>query len=165
LVDVLALRFGNPSISPPGIQFYHYLHRASAKIDHMLKFAYTIFYVQDVVKTIEFYEKAFGFKRTFIADTAEFGQLDTGGTALSFATIELLNGEIPGGFIASDARKQPLGMEVAFSTDNVEQAYQAAIAAGATEVTLPAVKPWGQTVGYVRDINGFLVEICTPVGV
>jgi lactoylglutathione lyase len=43
----------------------------------MLTFAYTILYVQDVIKTIEFYEKAFGFKRTFVADTAEFGQLDT----------------------------------------------------------------------------------------
>jgi lactoylglutathione lyase len=129
----------------------------------MLQFAYTIFYVQDVIKTIEFYEKAFGFKRTFVADTAEFGQLDTGGTALSFSTIELITGEIPGGFIASDIRKQPLGVEVAFATGNVEQAYNTAIDAGAVEVTRPAVKPWGQTVGYVRDINGFLIEICTPV--
>ena len=130
----------------------------------MLKFAYTIFYVQDVIKTIEFYEKAFGFKRAFVADTAEFGQLDTGGTALSFATIDLIINEMPGGFIASDIKKQPLGMEVAFATEHVEQVYQLAIDAGALEVSRPAVKPWGQTVGYVRDINGFLVEICTPVG-
>jgi uncharacterized glyoxalase superfamily protein PhnB len=129
----------------------------------MLQFAYTIFYVQDVIKTIEFYEKAFGFKRSFVAETAEFGQLDTGGTALSFATIELITGVIPGGFIASDAKKQPLGVEVAFATENVEQAYKAAIDAGAMEVTRPAVKPWGQTVGYVRDLNGFLIEICTPI--
>ena len=130
----------------------------------MLKFAYTILYVQDVIKTIEFSEKAFGFKRTFVADTAEFGQLDTGGTALSFASIELVNGLIPGGVIASDIKKQPLGVEVAFATEDVEKAYQAAIDAGALEVSRPAVKPWGQTVGYVRDNNGFLVEICTPIG-
>jgi hypothetical protein len=24
-------------------------------------------------------------------------------------------------------------------------------------------KPWGQTVGYVRDPDGFLVEICSPI--
>lgn len=129
----------------------------------MLQFAYTIFYVQDVVKTIEFYEKAFGFKRTFVADTAEFGQLDTGSTALSFACIELITKEIPGGFIASDTRQQPLGVEVAFSTDDVDAAFKVAVAAGAQEVSPPATKPWGQTVAYVRDINGFLVEICTPV--
>jgi lactoylglutathione lyase len=129
----------------------------------MLTFAYTILYVQDVIKTIEFYEKAFGFKRTFVADTAEFGQLDTGGTSLSFATIDLISGEIPGGFLVSDIKKQPLGMEVAFATEDVEQAYNAALDAGALEVTRPTVKPWGQTVGYVRDINGFLIEICTPI--
>ena len=32
------------------------------------------------------------------------------------------------------------------------------------EVTRLALKLWGQTVGYVRDINGLLIEICTPVG-
>jgi hypothetical protein len=26
------------------------------------------------------------------------------------------------------------------------------------------VMPWGQTIAYVADINGFLVELCTPVG-
>ncbi|ACU03980.1 VOC family protein [Pedobacter heparinus] len=129
----------------------------------MVKFAYTIFYVQDVVKTIEFYERAFGFRRTFIADTAEFGQLDTGSTALSFSSIDLITGEITDGFIKSDISKKPLGMEVAFSTENVEQAYQAALDAGATKVAAPSVKPWGQTVGYLRDINGFLIELCTPI--
>jgi len=24
--------------------------------------------------------------------------------------------------------------------------------------------PWGQTIAYVADINGFLVELCTPDG-
>lgn len=130
----------------------------------MLQFAYTVIYVKDVIKTIEFYEKAFGFKRTFVADTAEFGQLDTGGTALSFASIDLIEKELPGGFIAGDAQKQPLGVEVAFATPDVDQAFKTALAAGAVEVTPPAAKPWGQTVGYMRDINGFLVELCTPMG-
>ncbi|MCB1833914.1 MAG: hypothetical protein KDH19_10850 [Geminicoccaceae bacterium] len=25
-------------------------------------------------------------------------------------------------------------------------------------------EPWGQTTAYVTDLNGFLVEICSPVG-
>jgi hypothetical protein len=29
--------------------------------------------------------------------------------------------------------------------------------------TKPKQKPWGQTVGYVHDLNGFLVEICSPM--
>jgi uncharacterized glyoxalase superfamily protein PhnB len=38
-----------------------------------------------------------------------------------------------------------------------------ALAAGAANVSDPATKPWGQTVAYVRDQTGFLVELCTPM--
>jgi lactoylglutathione lyase len=33
--------------------------------------------------------------------------------------------------------------------------------AGATIVKEPEAKPWGQTAGYLRDINGIIVELCT----
>ena len=39
----------------------------------MIKFAYTILYVQDVEKSIDFYERAFGFKRKFIAPGNSYG--------------------------------------------------------------------------------------------
>ncbi len=39
-----------------------------------------------------------------------------------------------------------------------------AIAAGATPMRPVEEMPWGQTIAYVADINGFLVELCTPVG-
>ena len=68
----------------------------------MIKFAYTIFYVNDVTKTIEFYEKAFGFTRKFIADTNDYGELITGNTTLSFASIELGNKNLTKGFIESN---------------------------------------------------------------
>jgi lactoylglutathione lyase len=29
-------------------------------------------------------------------------------------------------------------------------------------VKLPEAKPWGQTAGYLQDMNGVLVELCTP---
>jgi lactoylglutathione lyase len=32
----------------------------------MIKFAYAILYVEDVIKTIRFYEQAFGFSQKFI---------------------------------------------------------------------------------------------------
>jgi lactoylglutathione lyase len=37
------------------------------------------------------------------------------------------------------------------------------LASGATEVKPPETKPWGQIVVYVRDLNGFLVEICSEM--
>jgi len=52
---------------------------------------------------------------------------------------------------------------VAFACDDVAAAYDRALAAGATAITEPTQKPWGQTVAYVRDRDGVIVELCTPV--
>ena len=38
-----------------------------------------------------------------------------------------------------------------------------AINAGAVSIKEPLLKPWGQTVSYVRCPDGTLVEICSPV--
>ena len=38
-----------------------------------------------------------------------------------------------------------------------------ALAAGATAVRPPTRKPWGQSVSYVRDPDGVLVELCTSM--
>jgi uncharacterized glyoxalase superfamily protein PhnB len=35
--------------------------------------------------------------------------------------------------------------------------------AGATAVSEPAVKPWGQTVAHLRDKDGHLVALGTPL--
>jgi lactoylglutathione lyase len=129
----------------------------------MVSFAYTILYVADVEQSISFYEKAFGFKRKFTAPGNEYGELDTGATALSFAAVDLGKKNLKEGFIQSTTTGKPFGIEVAFATNDVEAVYNAAVKAGAI-ATQPAVnKPWGQTVAYVRDIDGFLIEICTPM--
>jgi catechol 2,3-dioxygenase-like lactoylglutathione lyase family enzyme len=124
-----------------------------------MKFGYTIVYVDDVAATIAFYEKAFGQHRGMIAGD-EFGELKTGDTRLGFAAKKMLHGE---GQFASPGGKV-LGVEVAFTTGDVQKAYDTALAAGAQSVSKPAPMPWGQTVAYVRDNNGFLVELCTPMG-
>jgi lactoylglutathione lyase len=41
--------------------------------------------------------------------------------------------------------------------------FKQAVNAGATAVSEPATKPWGQTVAYPRDNSGDLVELCTPM--
>ena len=123
-----------------------------------MKFGYTIVYVDDVAATIAFYEKAFGQQRNMIAGD-EFGELKTGETKLGFAAKKMLHGA--GQFASPDGKV--LGVEIAFVTDNVAAAYDTAVAAGAASVSRPEKKPWGQIVAYVRDNNGFLVELCTPV--
>ena len=129
----------------------------------MIRFAYTIFYVKDVGKTISFYEKAFGFKRKFLMDSNDYAELDTGETTLSFASVKLAKSNLSKGFMQSSGSKKPFGMEIGISTENVEREMKAAIKAGAKLVEKPKQKPWGQTVAYVKDPNGFLIEICTPM--
>jgi uncharacterized glyoxalase superfamily protein PhnB len=124
-----------------------------------MKFGYTVIYVDDVAATIAFYEQAFGQTRGMVAGD-EFGELATGETKLSFAAKKMLHG--PGQFASPDGKV--LGVEVAFTTGDVAAAYDKALAAGAKSVSKPAQMPWGQTVAYVRDNNGFLVELCTPMG-
>ncbi|WP_342083713.1 VOC family protein [Dyadobacter sp. OTU695] len=127
----------------------------------MANFAYTILYVKDVAASIEFYENAFGFKKKFISPDNDYGELITGSTTLSFAASDFVQSHIPGGFTESSLTAKPFGIEIGFTVDNVEEVFQNALSAGAILVSEPKTKPWGQTVSYVRDPNGFLVEICT----
>lgn len=129
----------------------------------MIKFAYTILYVKDVTRSVEFYEKAFGFTRKFVTPENEYGELAAGETTLSFASVAFANSNFKSGFIESTADQKPFGIEIGFSTDNVEATVKAAVDAGATLAQEAASKPWGQVVAYVRDLDGFLIEICTPM--
>lgn len=130
----------------------------------MVKFAYTILYVTDVTKSIEFYEKSFGFNRKFITPEEDYGELDTGQTTISFASLELANSNLKNGFEESSLERKPFAVELGFVTDNVEEILDLAKQNGATVLEEPKQKPWGQTVAYIRDIDGFLIEICTPMG-
>lgn len=128
-----------------------------------MKYTYTILYVENVLKTIEFYEKAFGFQRKFITPEKDYGELISGETTISFASVELGNSNFKNGFQKSSTANKPFGVELAFTTDNIEVDFEKAKKEGAIEVTQLTTKPWGQKVGYLKDNNGFLIEICTSI--
>lgn len=124
-----------------------------------MKFAYTILYVPDVEQAVAFYEQAFGFRRRFVDESGQYGELDTGDTTLAFAVNELAQSNLSIGFRENSPAQPPAGIEVAFMTNDVSAAFERAVAAGAVRLAEPAMKPWGQEVAYVRDLNGVLVEI------
>ena len=129
----------------------------------MVKFGYTILYVEDVQKSIEFYENAFGFSRKFITPENDYGELITGETTISFASKKLAAQNLKDGFIESNPEDKPFAIELGFITDNVGELVQKATSFGAVLIKEPTQKPWGQIVAYVRDLDGFLIEICTEV--
>ena len=69
---------------------------------------------------------------------------------------------LPCGFHENNPQGKPGGFEIAFVTDDVEAAWKRALDAGATAVSPPAPKPWGQIVAFVRDRDGIIIELCTP---
>ena len=129
----------------------------------MVNFSYTILYVENVVKTIEFYEKCFGFKRNFISPDNDYGELSTGSTTLSFANHTLARSNFTNNYQKSNTQSLPFGIEIGITTTNVKELLERVLENDGTLFEKPKVKPWGQTVAYARDINGFLLEICTPV--
>jgi len=129
-----------------------------------MRFGYTIVYVADVAASLDFFERGFGLKRRFLHESGGYGELDTGSTTLSFAQHETARGNLGRGYVAADVSDEPLGMEIGLLTQDVAAACARAVAAGATLLKPPTVKPWGQTVAYVRCPDGSLVELCTPMG-
>lgn len=126
-----------------------------------VRFAWTILYVDDVRAGLDFYTRAFGLPVKFLHEAGDFGELDTGGTSLALCARSLLEsqGKRPG-------RPDPhaASQEIAFTVADVPAAVERAVTAGATLIQAPEVMPWGQTVAYVADPSGFLIEVCTPVG-
>lgn len=127
-----------------------------------MKFGYTLFYVDDVKASMNFYSKAFGLKKGFASPGYDYGEMITGETKLGFVNHKTAQSHKFKYQKVSLKTKAP-AVEVGFVTENVKKAYNKAVKAGATGVSEPATKPWGQTVSYVRDCNGFLVEICSPM--
>lgn len=128
-----------------------------------MKLGYTIIYVPSVPESIDFFSQAFGFPKKFIHESGDYGELDTGETTLAFASHGLGELNFPDGHIRASESERPLGMEVAFVSDEVSAVHAKAIQLGATELRAVEEKPWGQTVSYLRCPDGTLVEICSPM--
>lgn len=129
-----------------------------------MKFGYTIIYVSSVPETLAFYKKAFGFETRFLHESDQYGELETGETVLAFASHAMGEMNLGEPYQKTDPNSAPLGVELAFVSDDVASAYAKAIAAGATSIAPPVEKPWGQLVAYVRAQEGSLIELCSPMG-
>ena len=126
---------------------------------------YVLLYVNDVAASLAFYEKAFGLAKRFFHDDngKAYGELETGATRLAFVSLALAQEHLKQEIVAAAPDKAPLGVEIALTTPDVPALFKRAVSAGATAISEPSTKPWGQTVAYLRDNSGFLVEVCTPL--
>jgi catechol 2,3-dioxygenase-like lactoylglutathione lyase family enzyme len=125
-------------------------------------FGYVGLYVKDVTRSVSFYEQAFGLARRYVTPQQEYGEMQTGTTRLGFTNVALIE-KMTKTPASSRTNTPPSGSEISFVTSDVESLYKRAVAAGAVPVEAPNEKPWHQIVSYVRDPDGHLVGICSPL--
>jgi uncharacterized glyoxalase superfamily protein PhnB len=133
-----------------------------------MKFGYTIIYVEDVLTTVAFYEKAFGFERGMVVEEegiVYYAELKSGETIIGFASYEMGKMNFDDKYEKITNKGNPVGLELVFVDEDVESSTKKAVKAGAVLIAKPTEKPWGQTVSYVRSIEGTLIEICSPMGI
>lgn len=125
----------------------------------MAELGYVILYVESLDRAMSFYAELFGFEER--RRMGPYGELDTGNTTLAFSerafVAEHLLGELP------EAGQGSSEIGVVVERERVQTLYSTAIASGCTAIKPPAEQPWGQLVSYVRDLDGHLLEICSPV--
>lgn len=127
-----------------------------------MQLGYVILFVPDVTAAVGFYEGAFGLVRRFVHESGQYAEMETGATALAFAGEAFVATTLQT-FRRNRLDREPAGVEIALICEDVEFAFEKAVSAGAVSYVPPHQKPWGQTVAYVRDANGFLVELCSAV--
>jgi lactoylglutathione lyase len=123
---------------------------------------YIIIYVTDVEATVAFYEKAFELPLNFLHESKQYADLKTGATKLAFVAESFIEENVMP-FAKNSLVNKPAGFEIGLVVANVQEAYEKALKGGAVAVQAPQEKPWGQTIAYVRDMNGVLVELCTKM--
>jgi catechol 2,3-dioxygenase-like lactoylglutathione lyase family enzyme len=114
-----------------------------------------IVYMEDVARAVEFYERAFGLERGDVQGEQYSELRGSAETKLSFAARSFIEEQLPG------HGKPPEGFELTLVADDVQAAFDRAVAAGATPLKEPHEQPWGQVVSYVADPEGTIVEICS----
>tara|TARA_A100000171_G_scaffold53011_1_gene75369 strand:- start:1241 stop:1630 length:390 start_codon:yes stop_codon:yes gene_type:complete len=122
-----------------------------------------ILYVEDVKKSLSFYETSFDFKRQFMHESGFYAELNAGDRYLAFAAHQLAKTNFSLPYQSSRQAETPPGFELAFECECPEKIYIKALENGAVSVSPPSQKPWGQNVAYLRDLDGFLIAIGTPM--
>lgn len=125
-----------------------------------MEFAKTIIYVSDVAESLAFFDKAFGLA-TKVSYGTNYGEVETGGATLAFASYDVGQSHLPQGHRAG--RSTDMGFEVALLTETVEEDFRRAVDAGAEALLEPSARPWGQTVSFLRCPDGTFVDLSSPV--
>ena len=127
-----------------------------------MKLTYTILYVNDVHKSVDFYKKAFAVKHKFTHEGGDYAEMDTGSVTLAFCGHQLASQIVKKNYQKATPTTQ-IGSQISFYADDVKSAYENAIQQGAKPIAPPEIKPWGWENAMVLDIDGHFVEFAKEI--
>lgn len=126
-----------------------------------MQFASAVVYTDDVSATVEFYVSVTGIEPSLYDRELGFALLGTDQlVAIASHDAGVLMLEDAYETVRTDRVR---GAELAFWVEDVPDAFQRALEAGAVALTSPRVMPWGQTVAYVEAPEGTIVGFVTSV--
>jgi catechol 2,3-dioxygenase-like lactoylglutathione lyase family enzyme len=116
---------------------------------------YVILIVEDLDRSLRFYTGVLGLRLGH--RSGDYAQLDTGATRLGLYARAAM-ARMLGLSLRPPSQDAP-GFEIGFKVADIDAAFAELVASGASPVTPPTDRPWGQRTGYVRDPDGHLIEL------
>lgn len=120
---------------------------------------YFVLIVSDLEASLAFYTQTLGLPLGHRSGV--YAQLVTGDSRIALYERSAMSEVLGTPLLPSDPEAP--SFELGFKVDDVDSAYAAFVAAGAKGACPPTTRPWGQRTAYLRDPDGYLVELASPV--
>ena len=117
-----------------------------------------IVFVEDVARSLAFYEDVLGAERDHFDEDGSYGELKAG---IGFAAHWQVEKHHDLSFHRNEAGGLPGGFELDRAVDDVDAVFAKAVEAGATAVWEPQEKAWGRS-ALIRDPDGVFVHLTQP---
>ena len=120
---------------------------------------YVVLVVDDVDRSLDFYVGILGLALGH--RSGPFAQLDTGVTRVALYARSAMSDTL-GRPLRAPSDDAP-GFELGFKVDDCDAAFRDLVDRGATPAVEPQDRAWGQRTAYLRDPDGYLVELAQDV--
>jgi lactoylglutathione lyase len=115
---------------------------------------YIVLIVADLDRAVQFYAEVMGLPVGH--RSGAYAQFSTGATRLALYQRDAMAQTL--GISVKPPTEDAPGFELGFKVTDVDATFTEMIKRGATAVTPPTDRPWGQRTAYVRDPDGHLIE-------
>ena len=121
------------------------------------RLGYVVRFVQSLDAAVSFYEQVLG--QRLGRRTEHWAQFDCGGVTLGLYDRATMAENL--GVAEPELGSPPGALELAFQVSDCDDAFRAALDAGARSFRPPEDRPWGERTAYILDPDGALVELYT----